>query len=262
MKWASLFSLENQVAVIVGAAGGLGQEIVKILADAGARVSLADIDRERLQNLKNQIDSSSQKAIATVCDTTQKSDLENLISLTEQKFGTIDILVNCAGILGGDKTMFEISEKDWDELFCINLKGTWLAATEVSRYMIDHAVKGKIINISSSLGYRSQLKRTAYASSKAGVEHLTRNMAMELIPYGIRVNCLAPGWMNTAMVNDILSGPQGAKWREAIPMKRPAEPEELTGALLLLASDASSYMTGTVIRVDGGYSYCGIELHE
>lgn len=262
MKWTSLFSLEDQVAVVVGAAGGLGQEIIKILLDAGAKVSLADLDKGQLQELKNQIDPSGQKAIVTVCDTTKKSDLVNLINLTEQKFGTIDILVNCAGILGGDKTTFEISEEEWDEVLNINLKGTWLAATEISRYMINHGIKGKIINISSSLGYRSQLKRTAYASSKAGVEHLTRNMAMELVSYGIRVNCLAPGWMNTAMVKDILSGSEGAKWRDAIPMKRPAEPEELTGALLLLASDASSYMTGTIIRVDGGYSYCGIELHE
>ncbi len=262
MKWTSLFSLENQVAIVVGAAGGLGQEMIKILLDAGARVSLSDLEIEQLQTIIKELDLNSEKVIAIRCDTTKKSDLENLITLTEQKFGKIDILVNCAGILGGDKTTFEIPEEEWDEVLRVNLKGTWLAATEVARYMIEHDIKGKIINVSSSLGYRSQLKRTAYASSKAGVEHLTRNMAMELIPYGIRVNCLAPGWMSTAMVKDILSGPEGAKWRDAIPMKRPAEPEELTGALLLLASEASSYMTGTIIRVDGGYTYCGIEIYE
>ena len=116
------------------------------------------------------------------------------------------------------------------------------------------------INISSSLGFRSQLKRVPYSASKAAVEHLTRNLAMELVKHKIRVNCLAPGWMSTTMVKDILEGPEGEKWRRAIPMGRAAEPVELTGALLLLASRSSSYMTGTVLRVDGGYSYCGIEM--
>jgi NAD(P)-dependent dehydrogenase (short-subunit alcohol dehydrogenase family) len=144
----------------------------------------------------------------------------------------------------------------------VNLKGTWMVATEVSRYMVEHAIEGRVINISSSLGFRSQLKRVPYATSKAAVEHLTRNVAMELVQHKIRVNCLAPGWMRTEMVKNVLDGPEGEKWRNAIPMRRAADPIELTGALLLLASKASSYMTGTVIRVDGGYSYCGIELPE
>jgi NAD(P)-dependent dehydrogenase (short-subunit alcohol dehydrogenase family) len=144
----------------------------------------------------------------------------------------------------------------------VNLKGTWMVATEVSRYMVEHAIEGRVINISSSLGFRSQLKRVPYATSKAAVEHLTRNVAMELVKHKIRVNCLAPGWMRTEMVKNVLDGPEGEKWRNAIPMRRAADPIELTGALLLLASKASSYMTGTVIRVDGGYSYCGIELPE
>jgi len=108
----------------------------------------------------------------------------------------------------------------------------------------------------------SQLKRVPYATSKAAVEHLTRNMAMELVRHNIRVNCLAPGWMNSQMVEEMLYGPEGDKWRKTIPMRRAAEPEELTGALLLLASQASSYMTGSVVRVDGGYAYCGLELPE
>jgi NAD(P)-dependent dehydrogenase (short-subunit alcohol dehydrogenase family) len=213
-----------------------------------------------LNELSEKIDSTGVNVLAQVCDVTRKPDILRLIRNAHDKFGSIDVLINCAGILGLDSFLLAVTEQDWDAILNVNLKGTWMTATEVSRYMVEHVIEGSIINISSSLGFRSQLKRVPYAASKAAVEHLTRNMAMELVQYKIRVNCLAPGWMNTDMVKNILDGPEGSRWRNAIPMRRAAEPAELTGALLLLASKASSYMTGTVIRVDGGYSYCGIEL--
>jgi NAD(P)-dependent dehydrogenase (short-subunit alcohol dehydrogenase family) len=260
MGWVDQFSLTNRVAVVTGAAGGLGRELVAILTDAGARVVLADTDESKLNELSEKIDSTGVNVLAQVCDVTRKPDILRLIRNAHDKFGSIDVLINCAGILGLDSFLLAVTEQDWDAILNVNLKGTWMTATEVSRYMVEHAIEGSIINISSSLGFRSQLKRVPYAASKAAVEHLTRNMAMELVQYKIRVNCLAPGWMNTDMVKNILDGPEGSRWRNAIPMRRAAEPAELTGALLLLASKASSYMTGTVIRVDGGYSYCGIEL--
>jgi len=262
MKWISQFSLENQVAIVTGAAGGLGQQLVNILLDAGVKIALVDVDKKKLNAFSKKIDPSNTKTITQVCDITQKKDVVHLIDVIDHKFEKIDILVNCAGILGADSPLLDVKETEWDEVINVNLKGTWLISTEVSRYMIERAIKGKIINISSSLGLRSQLKRIPYAASKAGVEHLTRNMAMELVQHNIRVNCLAPGWMNSEMVEKILNGPDGPKWRKTIPMHRAAEPEELTGALLLLASEASSYMTGSIIRVDGGYAYCGIELPE
>lgn len=257
MKWISQFSLENQVAIVTGATGGLGQTLVDILLDAGAKVISADLDEKKLNELSN-----NPNVLTQICDVTKKEDILRLIAHTHQTFGAIHILVNCAGVLGEDVFTWDIKENDWDKVINTNLKGTWLVSTEISKYMIKHRIPGRIINISSSLGLRSQLKRVHYAASKAGVEHLTRNMAMELIKHDIRVNCLAPGWMETEMVAAILNGPDGDKWRKAIPMGRAAKPEELTGALLLLASDASSYMTGTIIRVDGGYAYCGLELPE
>lgn len=262
MNWISLFSLVNQVAIVTGAAGGLGQQLVNILLDAGANVILVDIDEKKLKQFAHVIDPQNQKTLVQTCDITRKENVINLIDAVHKKFGKIDILVNCAGVLGADSFMFEVKENEWDNVININLKATWMVSTEVSRYMIKHAIKGKIINISSSLGLRSQLKRIAYATSKAGVEHLTRNMAMELVQHNIRVNCLAPGWLNSDMVKEILNGPDGDKWRKTIPMRRAAEPHELAGSLLLLASDASSYMTGNIVRVDGGYAYCGIELPE
>ncbi len=260
MKWIDQFSLENQVAIVTGAVGGLGRELVAILLDAGARIVLADTDENKLKELSEQIDPSGAKILAQVCDVTRPRDVLRLIHNTDHKFGSIDVLINCAGILGTDSLLFAVTENEFDSVLNVNLKGTWMTATEVSRYMAERAIEGRIINISSSLGFRSQLKRVPYAASKAAVEHLTRNLAMELVKHKIRVNCLAPGWMSTEMVRSILAGPDGEKWRSAIPMGRAAEPSELTGALLLLASKASSYMTGTVLRVDGGYSYCGIEL--
>lgn len=260
MKWISQFSLENQVAVVTGAAGGLGQELVKILLDAGANVVLADLNENKLKTFSNTLDPGSQNTMPVLCNITKKKDISDLIKRTEDRFSSIDILVNCAGILGNDCPMDEVTEAQWDEVMEINLKGTWLVSTEIAKFMIERAIQGRIINISSSLGLRAQLKRIAYAPSKAGVEHLTRNMAMELVLSKIRVNCLAPGWMNTPMVKELLEGPEGKRWQQAIPMRRAAEPEELAGPLLLLASKASSYMTGTILRVDGGYAYCGIEL--
>jgi 3-oxoacyl-[acyl-carrier protein] reductase len=262
MRWIEQFSLENQVVLITGALGGLGRELVAILADAGASLVLADTDEGKLKKLAQEIDPSGAKVLGQKCDVTNKQDILSLIKNANTKFKTIDVLINCAGILGPDELLFDVSESDWDSVINVNLKGSWLAATHVSQYMVAHKIEGRIINISSSLGLRSQLKRIPYATSKAAVEHLTRNLAMELIQHNIRVNCLAPGWINTNMVKSILQGEEGEKWRASIPMRRAAEPSELAGPLLLLASHASSYMTGTILRVDGGYAYCGIELPE
>ena len=245
MNWITQFSLENQVAVVTGAAGGLGRELVKILYDAGAHLVLADTDEASLRLVLQATDPTGKRVRIQQCDVTNEQDILSLIEDTNNHFKRIDILVNCAGVLGSDAALFDQTAEDWDRVFDVNLKGSWMAATHISQYMV-----------------AQQLKRVPYASSKAAVEHLTRNMAMELVQYEIRVNCLAPGWMNTPMVEGILNGPNGKKWRAAIPMGRAAEPSELAGPLLLLASMASSYMTGTVLRVDGGYAYCGIELPE
>jgi len=262
MNWIKQFSLENEVVVITGAVGGLGRELVKILYDAGASLVLADTNIASLQLFSKEIDPLGQRVLVQQCDVTNEKDILRLIEKANDHFHRIDVLVNCAGVLGSDHLLFDLTVADWDRIFDVNLKGSWLTATHISQYMVAQHIEGRIINISSSLGLRSQLKRVPYASSKAAVEHLTRNLAMELVQYHIRVNCLAPGWMNTPMVEGILNGPDGKKWRAAIPMGRAADPSELAGPLILLASKASSYMTGTILRVDGGYAYCGIELPE
>ena len=253
------FSMDTEVAVVTGAAGGLGCELARILAAAHATVILVDINEQALASLAEELTQLGYNALAHACDVTDPVSIDNLVKDIDRQHQRIDTLVNCAGILGSNDYMFNIDSDDWDAVMNINLKATWQVSTRFARYMIEKKIHGRIVNISSSLGGRAQLKRIHYATSKAGVEHLTRNMAMELVKNNIRVNCLAPGWLATAMVKDILDGPEGAHWRNTIPMGRAAEPHELTGALLLLASRASSYMTGSVLRVDGGYSYRGIE---
>jgi len=253
------FSMDAEVAVVTGAAGGLGCELARILAAANATVILVDINKQALTLLAEELTQLGHNALAHVCDVTDPVSIDNLVKDIDSQHQRIDTLVNCAGILGSNDYMFNIDSDDWDAVMNINLKATWQVSTRFALYMLEKEIHGRIVNISSSLGGRAQLKRIHYATSKAGVEHLTRNMAMELVKNNIRVNCLAPGWLATPMVKDILDGPEGAHWRNTIPMGRAADPHELTGALLLLASRASSYMTGSVLRVDGGYSYRGIE---
>ena len=253
------FLMHDEVVIVTGAAGGLGSELARILAAANATVVLVDINPKALVALSDELTAQGFSVAAKVCDITVAQSIEMLINEVDSQYQRIDALVNCAGILGSNDHMFNIEADEWDAVMDINLKATWQVSTRIASYMLDKEIHGRIVNISSSLGGRAQLKRIHYATSKAGVEHLTRNMAMELVKKNIRVNCLAPGWLATPMVKEILDGPEGDHWRKTIPMGRAADPHELTGALLLLASRASSYMTGSVLRVDGGYSYRGIE---
>lgn len=258
MRTTNPFSMIDKRVLVTGAAGGMGRVLAEILLDAGATVILSDKDANSAGDTLEKINNRD-RATFEACDLREKSQIESLIHNIKKDHKGIDVLVNCAGVLGENRLMMDIDDNDWDQVFNVNLKGMWLLSTAVSKIMIDSNIKGSIVNISSSLGARAQLRRVHYATSKAGVEHLTRNMAIELVKYGIRVNCLAPGWTATPMVQAILDGPEGSHWQKSIPMGRAADPSELTGPLLLLASDASSYMTGSTIRVDGGYSYFGIE---
>lgn len=261
MSWIDVFSLEDKVAIVTGATGGLGRALVPILIDAGATVILVDLDRDGLESFTNELN-NPEHAVPLHCDVTSTHSIDDAIAAVDKQFGRIDVLINTAGILGDTHTLFDITEDEWEHVLDVNLRGTWRFGTKVAKYMVEKNIKGNIINISSALGYISCRARIPYAPSKAAVEHLTRNMAMELVDHGIRVNCLAPGMINTPMVAEMLAGEGGKKWDAVMPMHRPAEAIELCGPLLLLASDASSYMTGVILRVDGGLAYQGVELPE
>ena len=248
-----LFSLKGKNAMVTGAASGLGQQCAQVLAKAGAVVALVDKNTDGLHLTEQLIKEFGGQSISITCDVRSNGSIRTAIETAISSFHQIQILVNCAGVANW-KNMFEISEADWDDTLDTNLKGTWLMAQRVAKHMVEHKIKGSIVNVSSATSGRAQKNLTHYSTSKAGVNHLTRNMSYELAGYGIRVNVLEPGGMKTAMVTEFLQTPDGQRTQRGIPLQRMADLHELDGALLLLASDASSYMTGSVVAVDGGLS--------
>ena len=175
-------NVHGKTALITGASRGIGRAIALELAQQGAKcLILVARDRDRLNTVASEVEALGIEAVSLPLDLSQTIEVNIAIAQVWRDFGPIDILVNCAGVLGSDAALFDQTAEDWDRVFDVNLKGSWMAATHISQYMVAQHIKGRIINISSSLGLRAQLKRVPYASSKAAVEHLTRNMAMELV---------------------------------------------------------------------------------
>jgi NAD(P)-dependent dehydrogenase (short-subunit alcohol dehydrogenase family) len=208
---------------------------------------------EQLAEVAEEIRAFDGRAIPVGLDVTDQESVRACIQAVETEMGPIAILVNNAGA-AVTKPVVDQAEADWDLVVDTNLKGAWMVAQEVARHMVRLGHGGSIINIASVLGLRGTGQVAAYCASKAGLINLTRAMAVELARHGIRVNALAPGYVETDMNRDMLQGEAGAAIRKRIPQRRFAMPDDLDGALLLLASDASRYMTGSVVVVDGGQS--------
>lgn len=248
----SLFDLTGRVAIVTGAGRGLGAAMVKGLADAGAKVAVADIDLDLATAVADEICKKGGDALPVKVNVADADSVSNMVSAVVKRYGTIDILVNNAGI-NRRALCIEMSEQDWDAVINVNLKGTWLCSRAVAPIMIKNR-KGKVINIASIMGTIALPERGPYASTKGAVIQLTKVLALEWAPYNINVNAVGPGYfmteMNTALKND----PETyAKLTSKVPMGRWADPEELVGPIVFLASDASSYLTGQTIFVDGGY---------
>lgn len=248
----SLFDLTGQVAFITGASSGLGAHFAETLAGAGAKVAIGARRADRLSELAERIEAKDGRALPVELDVTDVNSVTRAVTIAEEELGPVSILVNNAGIPPKDLSL-EMEEAEWDRVMDTNLKGAWLMAREVGKHMVRHGQGGRIINIASVLGWRTVAKRVqSYAVSKAGMISLTETLALELGRDGILVNAIGPGYIKTELNTEFLESEPGSRIQKRVATGRFGEPEDLDGALLLLAGPAGAYITGAVIAVDGG----------
>jgi len=247
------FDLTGKVAIVSGASSGLGRHFALTLAMAGAKVAIAARRTEKLKELATEIEAFDGRAFPVTLDVTEAASVREAVAAAETELGPIGILVNNAGI-ASTVPLLETDETAWDQVMDTDLRGAWLLAQEVAKHMVRLGHGGSIVNVGSILGIRALAQVAAYSSAKAALHHLTRAMAVELARHSIRVNAIAPGYIETDLNRPFLQSPAGQALLKRNPQRRAGVPADLDGILLLLASDASLYMTGTVIPVDGGHS--------
>jgi NAD(P)-dependent dehydrogenase (short-subunit alcohol dehydrogenase family) len=249
----TLFDLNGQVALVTGASSGLGRHFALTLARRGAKVALCARNADRLGALADEIAGFDGRAVPVPLDVTDGKSVRDGVARAATELGAVTVLVNNSGV-AVTKPALELTEDDWDRVLDTNLRGAWLMAQEVGRHMAGHGQGGSIVNIASVVGFRTSRNLTAYAVSKAGLIKLTHQLALEWARYRIRVNAIAPGYIKTEMNRDYLDSPKGEELKKRVPQRRFGEPSDLDGALVLLASPASSFMTGSVIAADGGHA--------
>jgi NAD(P)-dependent dehydrogenase (short-subunit alcohol dehydrogenase family) len=248
-----LFNLDGRVALISGAGSGLGRQFAQTLAGKGATVALAARRREKLEETADMVREHGGQAICLELDVTDALSVANCLRETASEVGVPDILVNNAGI-ARQAFLTDISEDDWDAVLDTNLKGVFMMAQAAAKAMMIAEKPGSIINIASILGLRVTKTLGSYIAAKAAVIHLTKAMALEWARHNIRVNALAPGYFMTEINQEQFADGKGEEFaNQRVPMNRIGELHEIEGPLLLLASDAGSYMTGSVLAVDGGH---------
>lgn len=248
-------NLKGKVVIITGARRGMGRSHALKFAKAGARVAVADISQEDCNKVVQEIKKAKGEALAVKCDVTKKAEVEKMVALALEKWGRVDILVNNAGIVEF-KPFLEMTEEEWDRTLDINLKGYFFCAQAAAREMAKHK-SGVIINIASvamgqvGIGFPNIVH---YCASKGGIVGMTEALAVELAPYNIRVNAISPGMIETPMMDSVKQDPQTMKAMLArVPLQRVGRPEEVSNLVLFLASDDSSYITGSTVVIDGGW---------
>ena len=244
------FSLDGKLALVTGGGTGLGRQFALTLAAAGASVVLSARRMEKLEQSAAEIRASGGTAHCVPLDVSSAESI-NACFASIAGLGRLDVLVNNAGV-ADDRMLLDMDEQGWDTVMGANLRGAWLVAQAAAKAMIAGGQGGSIINIASILATTVQKGTAPYATAKAGLVQLTRSMAVEWVRYGIRVNALAPGYILTDLSTSYLESEVGQRLLKRIPMRRLGKAEELDGALLLLACEAGSYITGSVLTVDGG----------
>lgn len=249
---ADVFDLSGKAVLVTGASSGFGEFFATSLAARGARVVVAARRRDRLEVLAGSIAAAGGQCHVVEMDVARRESVLSAVSEAWDWSGGLDVLVNNAGV-GCNASVLEMTEEEWDTTVDINLKGAFLVAQQVAKRCVEARRPASIINIASILGERVASHLSAYCASKGGLLQLTRAMALELARYGIRVNAIAPGYVETDINRDFFQTDAGGRMLSRIPTRRLGQVNELLGPLLLLASDAGSYMTGSVLAVDGGH---------
>jgi len=251
MKAAEIFDLKGRVALVTGASSGLGRRFAQVLAANGAAVALVARRADRLKDLQAAIEKLGGKAVAIEADVLDRKAMARAFDQVEKTLGTVTILVNNAGVAHSTRAT-ELSEEEWRRVVGTNLDAVFAWAQEGAKRMLAANKMGAIVNIASVLGFGVSKGTIAYSTAKAGVIQMTKALGLELAFKGVRVNAIAPGWFVTEINHDYLTSEQGKKLTRDIPVGRFGQDGDLDGALLLLVSDAGSYIAGATVVVDGG----------
>jgi NAD(P)-dependent dehydrogenase (short-subunit alcohol dehydrogenase family) len=252
-----IFSLESKIAVVIGGTSGIGRILSLGLADAGADVIASARRQEQVEETAAEIERRGRRTLRFCSDVCKRASLEQLLAASLQRFGKVDILINCAGIIKCTPTL-TMPEEQWAKILDTNLTGTLRACQIFGRHMLERGY-GRIINIASLNSFVALSEVAAYAASKSGVVSLTRSLAVEWSKKGVTVNAIAPGVFHTALNADLLDNtPRGQELLTRTPIGRFGRTEELVGAAVYLASDAASFVTGETLVVDGGFLASGV----
>jgi Dehydrogenases with different specificities (related to short-chain alcohol dehydrogenases) len=251
-KIYSIFDLSGKTAIVTGGGQGIGEAMARGLAEAGANIVVADINRERAEETARKLEKMEVGALAVAVNVSDAGSVGKMVDKVIKEYGRIDILINNAGINRREECI-KMKEEDWDEVIEVNLKGTFLCSRAVGKIMLEHK-KGKVINLASMLSAVAQPNRGPYAASKGGIVQFTKVLAVEWAPYNINVNAIGPGYVLTELNKNLIEDPQTYEYfTSKIPMGRWSTTQDLVGSVIFLSSRASDYITGQVLYVDGGY---------